>query len=191
MCCLVVKFQFFARCEISSGAKPIHTLRSDVDECATSNGGCDSKRKCVNTQGSRKCEDCPSGWTNDGESQCVCGVTRYVENDACKACPPGHVCNGKTKTKCHETDQYIKDNNCVACLTGGTCDGNTVTCGTNKYIEDNQCKACPTPGYACNGQTKTKCDVTKEYVKDNKCVTCPTDYTCDGDKATRKLTKSL
>ena len=47
--------------------KPVH---SDVDECASNNGGCHSQRKCTNTVGSFKCEDCPAGYGNDGAKGC-------------------------------------------------------------------------------------------------------------------------
>ena len=36
-------------------------LNLDVNECLKNNGGCDSKRKCMNTAGSMKCGDCPNG----------------------------------------------------------------------------------------------------------------------------------
>ena len=49
-------------------------MRSDVDECAANNGGCDSKRTCTNTAGGRVCGDCPSGWINDGETGCIKGL---------------------------------------------------------------------------------------------------------------------
>ena len=42
----------------------------DHDECKEDNGGCDSKRKCVNTVGSHSCDDCPAGWDNDGDLGC-------------------------------------------------------------------------------------------------------------------------
>ena len=47
--------------------KPVH---SDVNECATNNGGCHSNRKCTNTVGSFSCGDCPAGYTNDGAKGC-------------------------------------------------------------------------------------------------------------------------
>ena len=53
------------------GIKVLHTPVSvDVNECLKNNGGCDSKRKCINTVGSRTCDNCPSGWTNDGAADC-------------------------------------------------------------------------------------------------------------------------
>ena len=45
-------------------------ILSDVDECLTDNGGCDSKRTCTNTPGGRTCGDCPSGWMDDGDTLC-------------------------------------------------------------------------------------------------------------------------
>ena len=42
----------------------------DVNECATNSGGCDSKRKCINTVGSMKCGDCATGYLNDGAKGC-------------------------------------------------------------------------------------------------------------------------
>ena len=51
----------------------MHALRCahlDVNECAKSNGGCHSKRKCMNTVGSMKCGDCAAGYTNDGAKGC-------------------------------------------------------------------------------------------------------------------------
>ena len=49
----------------------INTLTHlDVNECATNNGGCDSKRTCTNTVGSMSCGDCPAGYANDGAKGC-------------------------------------------------------------------------------------------------------------------------
>ena len=47
-----------------------------VNECLKNNGGCDSKRKCINTAESIKCGDCPSGYANDGAKGCkgLCAV---------------------------------------------------------------------------------------------------------------------
>ena len=53
--------------EHSHSHKPVHL---DVDECAKDNGGCHSARKCSNTAGSFKCEDCPAGYVNDGAKGC-------------------------------------------------------------------------------------------------------------------------
>ena len=54
-----------------------------MNECQENNGGCDSKRKCTNTVGSRKCGKCPSGWVDEGStgckgSFCIGGIGKYV-----------------------------------------------------------------------------------------------------------------
>ena len=41
-----------------------------MDECQSGNGGCHSQRKCVNTEGGSSCEDCATGWSNDGDKGC-------------------------------------------------------------------------------------------------------------------------
>ena len=35
------------------------------------NGGCHSARTCTKTDTGRTCEDCATGWTNDGETGCT------------------------------------------------------------------------------------------------------------------------
>ncbi|MCA9577164.1 MAG: hypothetical protein KC668_17090, partial [Myxococcales bacterium] len=77
---------------------------SDVDECATNNGGCDPLTACTNTVGSRTCGACPGGYSGDGATGCVdidecatnnggCGALRDCINStgssSCTACPNG------------------------------------------------------------------------------------------------------
>ena len=40
---------------------------TDINECDTSNGGCDALTICTNTEGGRTCGECPSGYSGDGE----------------------------------------------------------------------------------------------------------------------------
>jgi len=49
----------------------------DVNECASRNGGCDSKRRCINTAGSMACGNCPSGYTNNGAKGCKVATLPY------------------------------------------------------------------------------------------------------------------
>ena len=66
--------------------KPVHL---DFDECARSNGGCHSKRTCINTLGSMKCDDCGAGYANDGAKGCkgVCALIAHARSNA----PPHRV----------------------------------------------------------------------------------------------------
>ena len=43
----------------------------DINECASNNGGCHSKRQCTNTAGSRTCGNCAAGWINNGATGCT------------------------------------------------------------------------------------------------------------------------
>ena len=64
--------------ECSVANDTITLVSLDINECATSNGGCDSKRTCTNTAGSMKCENCPSGWANNGAKLCK-GLPQLVD----------------------------------------------------------------------------------------------------------------
>src|SRR6185312_15773928 len=53
-------------CSISLSFRP-----SDINECLTSNGGCDALTTCINTNGSRLCSGCPSGYQGSGYTSCT------------------------------------------------------------------------------------------------------------------------
>merc|ERR1712037_443285 len=63
------------------------------DPCKKNNGGCYSKRKCMNVNGKAKCGNCPKVYTNSGATKC-----KKVGPPVCK-CPKllKYVCatNGK------------------------------------------------------------------------------------------------
>ncbi|XP_053955149.1 cubilin homolog [Anastrepha ludens] len=77
---------------------------SDIDECATNNGGCSTQPKvsCINTEGSYHCGSCPTGWEGDGkicestapescESKNICyfkAKCDYISNTVVCSCPP-------------------------------------------------------------------------------------------------------
>ena len=48
----------------------IMPARTDDNECETNNGGCHTKRKCINLPGSMRCDNCQAGWLNDGAKGC-------------------------------------------------------------------------------------------------------------------------
>ena len=53
----------------------------------------------------------------------------HVEDNVCKSCPDGFVCDGKKKTKC-ASKEYIDGNKCKKCPVGYTCkNGKLNECG--------------------------------------------------------------
>ena len=81
---------------------------TDVDECATNNGGCDADATCTNTTGGNTCA-CDSGFTGDGLTctdinECATGNGGCDANADCTntpgsrtcACQPGFVGDGTT-----------------------------------------------------------------------------------------------
>ena len=80
-----------------------------IDECATSNGDCDSLTACTNTNGSRICGDCPEGYSGSGYSSCedvdeclsnnggcssLVTCTNVVGSRVCGTCPSGYSGDG-------------------------------------------------------------------------------------------------
>ena len=43
----------------------IKNSNSDINECSTNNGGCDTNAECTNTAGGRNCQ-CKTGYNGDG-----------------------------------------------------------------------------------------------------------------------------
>jgi len=93
----------------------------DINECATSNGGCDLLTTCTNTGGSRACGVCPSGYTGTGATGCVaitdCGTanggcdplttcTNTGGVNTCGACPAGYSGTGATRCVRNRVDCY-------------------------------------------------------------------------------------
>ena len=53
-----------------AGAGDRSSSTNNANVCLTNNGGCHSKRLCIQTPSSFFCADCPAGWTNDGSLGC-------------------------------------------------------------------------------------------------------------------------
>ncbi len=126
---------------------------ADINECATSNGGCDVLTTCTNTVGSRTCGACPAGYTGTGATGCVdinecatgnggCDTLTTCTNTGgsrtCGNCPAGYTGTGATACV------YI---NCATA--NGGCDALT-TCTTTGGVPT--CGACPA-GYSGTGAT--------------------------------------
>merc|ERR1712147_267465 len=63
-------------------------------------------------------------------------TTEYISDNACKACPSGHTCDGIDATAC-AAPKYVQNNACTDCPSGHTCDGTTATaCAGGDAAED-------------------------------------------------------
>merc|ERR1712032_1174735 len=96
----------------------------DVNECASNNGGCDSKRECKNTVGSMSCGDCSAGYANDGAKGCkVCSnlncPTGQFRSGSCSGTTNGYKCNTCSKLTC-PTGQY-RSGSCSGTTNGYKC----------------------------------------------------------------------
>jgi hypothetical protein len=86
---------------------------TDINECATNNGGCDPLTACDNTIGGRTCGNCPAGYTGNGETGCV-----DVNECASSPCKNGGSCqNGTNMYTC----------SCAGPWSGTTCQNATLT----------------------------------------------------------------
>ena len=159
-----------------------NNCQTDIDECATNNGGCDKLTTCTNTSGGRACGLCPSGYTGTGATACVdideCATnnggcdpltacTNKPGSYTCGSCPSGYTSSGPTD--CVDIDE-CKTNN-------GGCDSLTTCTNTPG---SRTCGACPS-GYTGTGVTGCT-DV-------NECATnnggCDTNATCTNTTGSR------
>ena len=63
----------------------INTACTDIDECASNNGGCDPLSHCINTEGGSSCGDCFAGYTGTGDTTCVDINECDTDNGGCVA----------------------------------------------------------------------------------------------------------
>jgi hypothetical protein len=163
------------------------TVCNDVNECATTNGGCSTSpvAQCTNTAGSRNCT-CPSGYggtgtignctdinecatTNGGCSTSpLVACTNTAGSRTCGACPSGYTGTGIT---CNDV------NECAT--TNGGCSISPVAQCTNTAGSRN-C-TCPS-GYGGGGLTCT--DINECATNNGGCSTSPP-VTCTNTAGSR------
>jgi hypothetical protein len=180
--------QFCASCPADptcAGCQSGYTLNSntcfDVNECATSNGGCDLHASCTNTPGSWTCT-CSPGFTGPGTvcndvNECAtsnggCSVTppvtctNTVGSFVCGSCPSGYTGNGITCTDVNEcaTSGGGCDVHASCTNTPGsrTCTCNSGYSGTGTFCVD--VNECATNGGGCAVQAQ--------------CTNLPGSHTC-------------
>lgn len=166
----------------------------DIDECRINNGACHVRRLCRNTDGGRVCENCGTGWINNGDTGCIeinpcdtnnggCDSRRscmFVNSvRSCGPCPSGYTNNGDTG--CLQIDPC--DTNNGGCDSHRTCTfssgvrscGNCASGWTNVGAtgcqDTNECEAIPGP---CEAQ-KRNC-ANRANGNGYECTGCKTGY---------------
>ncbi|MCB9659787.1 MAG: VCBS repeat-containing protein [Sandaracinaceae bacterium] len=110
----------YTRCTNTVGGAP---TCSDIDECATSNGGCSALVVCTNLAPGFQCGSCPMGFVDDGAGGCEdlnecatdnggCdGLTtcfNEVGSRSCGDCPTGYI--GTGELGCSDVDECATNN---------------------------------------------------------------------------------
>jgi hypothetical protein len=155
---------------------------SDIDECVTDHGGCDSNATCTNNTGTAPTCTCKGGYNGDG--------TTCTDIDECATnnggCDSNATCtNNVGSLSCTCNDGYSGDGTTCAdideCATNnGGCDSNAIC--TNNVGEVATC-AC-NDGYSGDGTTCTDIDECSG-------ITCSNGGTCtedDGEENTGEYT---
>ena len=139
----------------------------DINECATSNGGCAVQAQCSNTQGSHVCT-CNSGYTGSGTTcsdvnECATNnggcsssppvtCTKLVGSFSCGACPSGYTGNGLTCTDVNEC--ATSNGGCaVQAQCSNTAGSHTCTCNSGYTGNGTTCtdiNECATSGGGCD-----------------------------------------
>ncbi|XP_065827265.1 cartilage oligomeric matrix protein-like [Oscarella lobularis] len=122
---------------------------TDINECATNNGGC-RHSSCINTQGGFKCGPCDPGYSreNRADDQCV----------LVNVCPLGwHNCTGNFKCRpygnlsfvcvCPEIGHYFKDGRCIVDTDLDRYpDEEIANCTFGKFCQKDNCPTVPNSG---------------------------------------------
>jgi predicted outer membrane repeat protein len=151
--CTATSCHYKASCDNSSGKVVCTCLTGysgdgqeceDINECLTSNGGCDENAVCTNTSGSRTCK-CNAGYEGDGVicsdiNECLTDNGGCGENAVCTNIPESRTCDCKTGFigdgfTCTDINECDTDNG--GCDTNAVCTNTTGsrTCVCNEGYE--------------------------------------------------------
>jgi hypothetical protein len=148
----------------------------DIDECATSNGGCSVDATCTNGAGTFSCA-CKPGFTGNGvtcQACTTCAAGQYqtaacttTTDTACNTCPAGcAACSDGTTCSACAPGYHLAGNACVACSTCGAGQFQQSACTATADTVCGTCSTCGAGQYrtaACGGSSDTTCSA---------CATC-------------------
>jgi hypothetical protein len=175
----------------SAGARCIG--QADVDECATSNGGCADHSRCINSMGSFACGKCPPGFAGNGYDKCIPlqNIEEQIVRDGSISltCVPGHA-----KMRIGAQIRIENSFKCSMML------GNTKEAGCSLLSDDGKLvsKTLNTSGGACGTQfsVENKESTADIFVrcttsKDTKWIVSQVNYSlsCSLDHGTPSLTR--
>jgi len=116
--------RFACSCQTGFSGDAFDTIAgcTDVDECATANGGCDTLTTCTNTAGSRTCGACPSGYTGSGDLGCErgdCGAPVVPANATVSTTPADYRLNSTVVYACQSGYELTGGNLSRTCEPSG------------------------------------------------------------------------
>lgn len=160
----------------------------DINECATSNGGCSSDATCTNTSGGRTCV-CKSGYSGDGlvcndVNECASSNGGCSSNATCTNTAGGRTCQCKSGyagdgLSCFDIDECASGNG--GCSTNANCTntagGRTCACKSG-YSGDGL--TCTDINECASGNGGCSTDATCGNTSGGRTCTCKSGYTGDG-----------
>lgn len=149
---------------------------SDIDECATNNGGCN--QNCVNTPGSSVCT-CNSGYSLNFDKKTCEDVDECQPISDCMQICENTI--GSYNCKCN-ADFKVDPSNSKDCIPANPCHRNQLGCQHICYQSNGQEKCSCHAGYSLNQDGKTCSDIdecaSRPSPCDQGCSNSVGNYTC-------------